>query len=193
MKSRLSQWQDQRKKIKLTDDDIKRLKSIFKKKDINQILSARCRILINLDEDLLHAMTYDQYQSVCNVSQATIAKTVKLFASSRIDKVLTINRNTHSENTRRKIDGKTKAKIIEVVCAPVFESHVRWTIRLLKDRLRIELDEHISCETIRPSPKNFDLTVAKLRLLMSYVQRFQIGIMNVSKSKLTVCNKGYPY
>ena len=38
-------------KVKLTDDEIKHLKSILKKKDTNQILSARCRILINLDED----------------------------------------------------------------------------------------------------------------------------------------------
>ena len=47
-------------KIKLTDDDIKRLKSILKKKDTNQILSVRCRILINLDEDHLHAMSAGQ-------------------------------------------------------------------------------------------------------------------------------------
>ena len=149
-------------KIKLTDDDIKRLKSILKKKETNQILSVRCRILINLDEDHLPAMTYDQCMSACNVSRATIAKTVKLFASGGIDEVLKINRNMNSDNARRKVDGRTEAKIIEVACGPVPEGHARWTIRLLEDHLKIELDEPISREAIRRSLKktNFDLTAA---------------------------------
>ena len=135
--------------IKLTDDEIKRLKNILKAKDTNQIISVRCRILINLDEDHLPAMTYDQCMSACNVSRATIAKTVKLFASGGIDAVLKINRNINSNNARRKVDGRTEAKIIEVACGPIPEGHARWTIRLLEDRMKIELDEPISRESIR--------------------------------------------
>lgn len=147
-------------RIKLTDDDIKRLKKILKKKDTNQILSARCRILISLDEEHAPAMTYDQCMASCNVSRATIAKTVKLFASGGIDEVLKINRNINSDNARRKVDGRTEAKIIKIACGPVPEGHSRWTIRLLEDQMKIELDEPISRETIRRTLKKtgLDLT-----------------------------------
>lgn len=46
-------------KVKSTDTEEKRLKTIIKRKDTNQIFSARCRILLNLDEDHLLALTYD--------------------------------------------------------------------------------------------------------------------------------------
>ena len=95
-------------KIKLTDDEVKSLKALLKKKDTNQNLSARCRILLNLDEDHLPALTYNQYMSACNVSRATIAKTVKLFASGGIDAALKINRNINSDHARRKADGRTE-------------------------------------------------------------------------------------
>ena len=149
-------------KIKLTDDDVKHLKKILKKKGINQILSVRCRILINLDEDHPSAMTYDQCMASCNVSRATIAKTVKLFASGGIDEVLKINRNINSNTARRKVDGRAEAKIIATACGPIPQGYTRWTIRLLEERMKIELDEPISREAIRRSLKktNFDLTAA---------------------------------
>ncbi len=115
--------------IKLTDDEVKYLKAFLKRKDTNQLLSARCRILLNLDEDHLPALTYDQCMSACNVSRATIARTVKLFASGGIDTALEINRNINSDNARRKVDGRTEAKIIEIACGPVPEGHSRWTIQ----------------------------------------------------------------
>lgn len=71
-------------KVKLTDDEVKRLKTISKKKDTNQIISARCRILLNLDEDHLPALTYVQCMSACNVSHATIAKTAKILLQAEL-------------------------------------------------------------------------------------------------------------
>ena len=149
-------------KVKLTDNEVKCLKAILKRKDTNQILSARCRILLNLDEDHPPALTYDQCMSACNVSRATIARTAKLFASGGIDAALKINRNINSDHARRKVDGRTEAKIIEIACGPVPEGHSRWTIRLLEERLKVELEEPISREAIRRSLKktNFDLTAA---------------------------------
>lgn len=146
-------------KIKLTNDEVKNLKALLKKKDTNQILSARCRILLNLDEDHLPALTYNQCTSACNVSRATIAKTVKLFASGRIDAALKINRNINSDNARRKVDGRTKAKIIKIACGSAPEWHSRWTIHLLEERMKVELEEPISRKSIRHSLKKQTLTL----------------------------------
>ena len=148
--------------IQLTDSDVKYLKSLMKKKSTTQTLFSRCQILINLDENHPPAMTYDQCIEVCSVSRATIAKVVSLFASGGIEAVLKTNRNINSNNANRKVDGRTEAKIIEIACGPVPEGHSRWTIRLLEDRMKVELDEPISREAIRRSLKKtgFDLTAA---------------------------------
>lgn len=140
-------------RVSLTDNDVKSLKSFMKKKDTNQTLYTRCRVLINLDENHLPAMTYDQCIEACCVSRATVAKIVSLFASGGIDAVLKINRNINSDNANRKVDGRTEARIIEVACGPVPEEHCRWTIRLLEDCMKIELEEPISREAIRRSLK----------------------------------------
>lgn len=148
--------------IVLTDNDVKNLKGIMKKKSTTQTLHSRCQILLSLDENHLPAMTYDQCIEVCCVSRATVAKVVSLFALGGINEVLQTNRNTNSDNANRKVDGRTEAKIIEVACGPVPEGHSRWTLRLLEDQMKTELDEPVSREAIRRSLKktNFDLTAA---------------------------------
>lgn len=149
-------------KIVLTDNDVKYLKGIMKKKSTTQTIHSRCQILLSLDENHLPAMTYDQCIEVCCVSRATVAKVVALFAVGGINEVLKTNRNTNSDNANRKVDGRTEAKIIEVACGPVPEGHSRWTIRLLEDQMKVELDEPVSREAIRRSLKKtgFDLTAA---------------------------------
>lgn len=64
------------------------LETFYEKKSTNQTIYTRCRILLNLEEAHLPAMTYDECINACNVSRATIAKLVKLFASGGIEEVL---------------------------------------------------------------------------------------------------------
>ena len=147
-------------KILLTDTELKQLKVLLKKKDTTQTICNRCRILIDLDENHLPALTYDQCVEKQSISRATIAKVVKLYASGGIDSALATNRNVNSDNARRKVDGRVEAHIIEIACGPVPEGHSRWTIRLLEAHMKIEFDEPISREAIRRSLKKtgFDLT-----------------------------------
>jgi hypothetical protein len=74
--------------------------------------------------------------------------------------VLTRKRSINSDNARRKVDGRTEAKLLEVACSPAPEGHSRWTIRLLEDKMKIILDEPISREAIRRTLKKtgLDLT-----------------------------------
>lgn len=145
----------------LTDNEIKQLKALLKKKNTTQTICNRCRILIDLDENYLPALTYEECVARQNVSRATIAKVAKLYGSGGIDAVLVTNRNVNSDNARRKVDGRVEAHIIEIACGPVPEDHSRWTIRLLEEHMKIEFDESISREDIRRSLKKtgFDLTV----------------------------------
>lgn len=146
--------------VQLSDSDVKRLKCTIKQKGTNQTAANRCRILLALDENHPPALSYDQCVDSYGVSKATISTVVKTFAEGGIDSVLTRKRSINSDNARRKVDGRTEAKLIEVACSPAPEGHSRWTIRLLEDEMKIILDEPISREAIRRTLKKtgLDLT-----------------------------------
>ena len=146
--------------VQLSESDVKQLKRMIKQKDTNQTAVNRCRILLALDENHPPALSYDQCVDSYGVSKATISTVVKAFADGGIDSVLARKRSINSDNARRKVDGRTEAKLIEVACSPAPEGHSRWTIRLLEDQMKIILDEPISREAIRRTLKKtgLDLT-----------------------------------
>lgn len=139
--------------IQLSDDDVKQLKDILKKRDTTQTASNRCRVLLALDENHPPALSYEQCVNSYGVSKATVATVVKTFAEGGIDAVLARKRSVNSDQARRKVDGRIEARLIEVACGPTPEGHCRWTIRLLEDEMKIILDEPISRETIRRTLK----------------------------------------
>ncbi len=148
--------------VQLTDDDVKYLKKLRKKKSTSQTIADRCNILLAMDENHPPAKTYDQCMIACGVSRATIASTVKLYVEKGMDETLKRKRSINSDNARRKIDGRTEARIVQMACGPVPEGHSRWTIRLLEDELKVVLDEPISREAIRRTLKKIGLNLTEL-------------------------------
>ena len=140
-------------RVQLSDADVKKLKSILKNKDTSQTIANRCRILLALDENHPSLHTYDQCMASFCVSRATISNVAKTFVQDGLDEVLKLKRNINSNNARRKVDGRIEARIVEIACGPVPEGHSRWTIRLLENQAKIELDEPVSRETIRRTLK----------------------------------------
>ena len=117
-------------------------------------------MLLALDENHPPAFSYDRCIDAYNVSRATIATLVKNFAEGGIESALARKRSVNSDQARRKVDGRTEARLIELACSPAPEGHSRWTIRLLEDEMKIILDEPISREAIRRTLKKngLDLT-----------------------------------
>ena len=148
--------------VQLTDNDVKYLKKLRKKKSTSQTIADRCNILLAMDENHPPAKTYDQCMIACGVSRATIASTVKLYVEKGMDETLKRKRSINSDNARRKVDGRTEARIVQMACGPVPEGHSRWTIRLLEDELKVVLDEPISRETIRRTLKKTGLNLTEL-------------------------------
>ena len=139
--------------VRLTDEEVKRLNKMRKNKGTSQTVSDRCSILLAVDENHPPAKTYDQCMISCGVSRATIASTIKLYAEKGLEETLKLKRSVNSDNARRKVDGRTEARIVQMACGPVPEGHSRWTIRLLEDELKVVLDEPNSREAIRRSLK----------------------------------------
>ena len=48
------------------------------------------------------------------VSRATISNVAKTFVQDGLDEVLKLKRNINSNNARRKVDGRTEARIVEI-------------------------------------------------------------------------------
>jgi hypothetical protein len=147
-------------KIKLTDVELKKLKSVIRNKNTSKTIRCRCRILIDLDEAHGKILTHEQSAKSNGVCEATVANTILKFANGGIESVTEFKRNINSDNARRKLDGRAEARIIELACGPVPEGHSRWTIRLLEEKSKVILDDPVGREAIRKALKktNLDLT-----------------------------------
>lgn len=146
--------------IKLTDDEVKELKSVIRKKKTSKTIRCRCQIILDLDEAHGKVLTHEQSAKSNGVCLATVANTVSKYTSGGIDAVTEFKRSINSDNARRKVDGRTEARLIELACGPVPEGHSRWTIRLLEKESKVILETPVSREAIRNALKktNFDLT-----------------------------------
>ena len=122
--------------IHLSDREYKTLKSIIRKKDTSLTVRRRCQIILDLDEDHGKMLTYEQCYKSNGVCHATVSNTVAGYAEKGIEYLTSLKRNVNSNNSRRKVDGRTEARIIELACSPAPEGHSRWTLRLLEDECK---------------------------------------------------------
>jgi len=144
--------------IKLTEDEVKKLKSQIRKKTASITVIKRCQVLLELDENNPHQLTHAQIAKVCAVSKATVTNIVADYVVGGVDEVLTLERNPNS-NARKKVDGRAEAKLIELACSPAPEGRSRWTLRLLEEKSRIILDEPVGKDAIRRAFKKTNLSL----------------------------------
>ncbi len=146
--------------INLTDKEFKQLKSILRKSSTSRTVRCRCQILLDMDEAHGKLYTHEQCAKSNGVCIATVSNTIRHYTEEGIDSVIKLKRNINSDNAKRKVDGRAEAKLIEIACGPVPEGHSRWTLRLLEEKARVELDVPVSKDTIGRALKktNFDLT-----------------------------------
>ena len=133
--------------------------SIRNKKTSRTILK-RCQILLELDEVHGTGLTHAQLAHSYAVCPATITNIVRSYVTNGITNIVRYNISPNSSAARRKLDGRSEARIIQMACGPVPEGHSRWTLRLLEEKARMELDIPVGKDAIRHALKkmNFDLT-----------------------------------
>ena len=144
--------------ICLAEEERIKLNSVIKKKKTSKNMIRRCGILLDLDMNSGSNPTHEQLANSYGVCKATIANIILDFVQNGIDGVIKNKRNPNS-NAKRKADGRAEAKIIQIACGPAPEGRSRWTLRLLEEKARLELETPISRETIRRTLKktNSDL------------------------------------
>jgi transposase len=146
--------------VNLSDEQLKSLKSTIRKKKTSRTLRCRCQVLIDIDECHGKIMTYEQSAKSNGICLATVNNIAKDYYVGGIEKVMSYNRSVNSDQARRKLDGRSEAKIIEIACGPAPDGRARWTLRLLEEKCRVELETPVSKDAIGRALKktNFDLT-----------------------------------
>ena len=146
--------------IKLSNDERATLqKTIHNKKTCKTVLK-RCQIMLELDEEQGTGLTHAQLAHSYAVCPATITNIIQSYVKNGIKDIIRYNISPNSSAALRKVDGRAEAHIIQMACSPAPEGHSRWTLRLLEEKARIELDIPVGREAIRQTLKkmNFDLT-----------------------------------
>ena len=147
--------------VRLTDDEVERLQKIAKKKSTQATIRDRCNILLDMDENHPPPIKQIECAKERGVTQKTVVNTVRQYCTEGLDAVLKLKRSVNSDQARRKVDGRTEARLIEIACSPAPEGHSRWTIRLLEEEMKVILDEPISREAIRRTLKKTGLSLTE--------------------------------
>ena len=159
--------------INLTEEEIKRLKSVIRKAETSKTVRIRCQILIDLDEAHGKVFTYEQCARSNGTCMATITNTAKLYTNGGVDAVVTLKRNVNSDNANRKLDGRGEARLIEIACSPAPKGHARWTLRLLEEEAKIVLETPVGKNAIGRALKKTDFSLIETDTGVSPVKKTQ--------------------
>jgi hypothetical protein len=112
-------------------------------------LLAHARILLKADQGPDGPGWVDErIADAVEVSQPTVARIRRQFVEEGLDAAL--KRRAPTRAYHRKLDGAQEARLIALSCGAPPAGHVRWSLRLLADRLvELEIVEDISHETVR--------------------------------------------
>ena len=135
--------------INLTDEERSKLNKVFKNKTTCKTVLKRCQILRDLDESKSCKWTHAQIAHTYAVCPSTVSNLIRNYVNKGIDSIIRYNISPNSAAALRKAGGRAKAKLIQIACGPAPDGHSRWTLRLLEEKSRVELETPISRETIR--------------------------------------------
>jgi biotin operon repressor len=119
----------------------------------------RARILLKADQgDHGPNWSDEQISDALDITVQTIERVRKQLIEEGFDAVLSRRQYTQKVS-RKKIDGNVEAHLIALSCSEPPKGYVRWTLRLLADKI-VELGyvETISHEAIRQTLKKTNLS-----------------------------------
>lgn len=114
----------------------------------------RCSVLLMADESVGKVPTQEEIAVRCAVSDVTVYKLVKEYATQGLTSCL--RRRTHKTPPNPPIvTGEKEARIIALACSEPPDGYARWSVRLLRDKVvELQIVDAIGRETIRTTLKN---------------------------------------
>jgi transposase len=133
--------------VDLTDEEREHLLDLISKGKPAARKVTRARILLKADEGLKDA----EIVKALNTSRPTVERIRKRLVEGGLERALHDDRR---RVYRRKLEGREEAHLIALACSEAPEGHVRWTLRMLADRLvELGIVEAVSHETVRQALK----------------------------------------
>jgi len=140
--------------VRLSDDEREQLKKIITSGRGAARMFTRARILVKADQsEKGPAWSDEKISEALDVTVQTIERIRKQLVEEGFDSVL--SRHEYKQKvSRKKVDGEVEAHLIALSCSKPPEGRVRWTLRLLAEKV-VELGyiESISHEAIRQTLK----------------------------------------
>jgi transposase len=150
-----------RYKIKLSQEEVKELRSIINKGSHTSQTFRAAYILLNCDEgDFSEKVTNEQISKVLKVGMRTIDRMKKRFIDEGFETVL--ERRPSSRIYDVKIDGDVEAKLVKLCCSEPPAGFAKWSLRLLADKMvELEYVESISYVSVGNVLKKMNLSLGK--------------------------------
>jgi transposase len=140
-------------RVKLTAEERSHLQELLSKGKAAARTLTHARILLKADEGVDGPrLTDDEIAQALDVNRSTVERVRIRCVEEGFDAALRPrpSRQLHP----RKLDGLQEAHLVALTCSPAPKGRVRWSLRLLADKLvELEIVDDISYETVRQTLK----------------------------------------
>ncbi len=147
--------------IKLSQEEVKNLRSIISKGSHTSQSFRSAYILLNCDKgDYSEKVTNEQISKVLKVGMRTIDRVKKKFIEEGFEAVL--DRRLSSRVYDVKIDGDVEARLVKLCCSEPPPGFAKWSLRLLADKMvELEYVDSISYVSVGNVLKKMNLSLGK--------------------------------
>ncbi len=141
-------------KVTLTHEERKSLKSLIAGGKASALKLTRARILLKADVAPGGPAWIDaRIAEALDVDVTTVERLRQRFVEQGLEAALQRKKQDHPSRLRT-LDGKAEARLIALACSAPPRGRVRWTLRLLADKLvELEVVGAVSAETVRRTLK----------------------------------------
>jgi transposase len=145
--------------INLTATERTELSQLIKSGKHSARVLGRARILLLLDRSQRQQRKLQDIADAMMVSITTVSNIKRRYLKGGLEQGLY---DLPRPGAKPKIDGEVEAHLVALVCSDPPEGHLRWTLRLLADKLvELELVESISHVAVGDALKKTNLSPGK--------------------------------
>lgn len=118
--------------IKISDNDLQELQSLLSKSSLTVKIHTRIKVLLALNE----GKTFKSVQQELGMTYPAVIDLRKKYLSRNpTEPVMSFLVDKQRSGRPPEISGEERAKITALACSKAPEGHIRWTLRLLADKV----------------------------------------------------------
>lgn len=146
----------QRYEVRLAEEERKKLLELTSKGKISAREMKRIQVILKSDKSIGNGLEDKEIAKALGIGESTVFRARKSFYNDRLKGI----GQKKGAGRPRIIDGDIEAHMIAIACSPAPEGHVRWTLRLIADKV-VTLTEFdsLSHQTVYRTLKKMNLNL----------------------------------